>query len=196
MSRYRDHCQPRRWSRCRARRRWAQADGALRPPSTPSRACPHWRRRASAWSLSPRAPSTSPNQMADVVESDAAIAIAIMQAANNGNGPRGRTGGVPAGNRAHFRRPGWSPSPRGWRPTSCSAGRLGLGALRALPPSCRFGALRGGSHRRRCADHRSGRACRRRSRPRCRPPGLGRPLRRGVRNGPGAGGWARRAPSP
>src|SRR5215210_401509 len=41
------------------------------------------------------APATSPNQIADVVESDAAIAIAIMQAANNGNGPRGRTGGVP-----------------------------------------------------------------------------------------------------
>jgi putative nucleotidyltransferase with HDIG domain len=42
------------------------------------------------------APSTSAGQIADVVESDAAIAIAIMQAANNGNGPRGRTGGVPA----------------------------------------------------------------------------------------------------
>src|SRR5688500_276882 len=41
-------------------------------------------------------PSSSPNQIADIVESDAAIAIAIMQAANNGNGPRGRTGGVPA----------------------------------------------------------------------------------------------------
>jgi len=42
------------------------------------------------------APSTSPGQIADVIESDAAIAIAVMQAANNGNGPRGRTGGVPA----------------------------------------------------------------------------------------------------
>ena len=41
-------------------------------------------------------PSTSPGQIADVVESDAAIAIAVMQAANNGNGPRGRTGGIPA----------------------------------------------------------------------------------------------------
>ncbi len=41
-------------------------------------------------------PSTSSGQIADVVESDAAIAIAIMQAANNGNGPRGRTSGVPA----------------------------------------------------------------------------------------------------
>ena len=40
-------------------------------------------------------PSTSPGQIADVVESDPAIAIAVMQAANNGNGPRGRTGGVP-----------------------------------------------------------------------------------------------------
>ncbi|MEJ7875275.1 MAG: HDOD domain-containing protein [Solirubrobacterales bacterium] len=42
------------------------------------------------------APSTSSGQIADVIESDAALAIAIMQAANNGNGPRGRTGGVPA----------------------------------------------------------------------------------------------------
>ena len=41
-------------------------------------------------------PATSASQIADVVESDAAIAIAVMQAANNGNGPRGRTGGVPA----------------------------------------------------------------------------------------------------
>lgn len=41
-------------------------------------------------------PSSAANQIADVIESDAAIAIAIMQAANNGNGPRGRTGGVPA----------------------------------------------------------------------------------------------------
>jgi putative nucleotidyltransferase with HDIG domain len=40
-------------------------------------------------------PSSSPSQIADVIESDAAIAIAVMQAANNGNGPRGRTGGVP-----------------------------------------------------------------------------------------------------
>ena len=39
---------------------------------------------------------TSGNQIADLVESDPAIAIAILQAANNGNGPRGRTGGVPA----------------------------------------------------------------------------------------------------
>ncbi len=41
------------------------------------------------------ATSTSIAQMADVIESDAALAIAVMQAANNGNGPRGRTGGVP-----------------------------------------------------------------------------------------------------
>ena len=41
-------------------------------------------------------PASSPGQIADVVESDPAIAIAVMQAANNGNGPRGRTGGVPA----------------------------------------------------------------------------------------------------
>jgi putative nucleotidyltransferase with HDIG domain len=41
-------------------------------------------------------PSTAPGQIADVIEADAALAIAILQAANNGNGPRGRTGGVPA----------------------------------------------------------------------------------------------------
>jgi putative nucleotidyltransferase with HDIG domain len=40
-------------------------------------------------------PSTSSGQIADAIESDAAIAIAVMQAANNGNGPRGRTGGIP-----------------------------------------------------------------------------------------------------
>lgn len=39
-------------------------------------------------------PSSSTGQMADVVETDAALAIALMQAANNGNGPRGRNGGV------------------------------------------------------------------------------------------------------
>jgi putative nucleotidyltransferase with HDIG domain len=40
-------------------------------------------------------PSTSGGHIADVIEADAALAIAVMQAANNGNGPRGRTGGVP-----------------------------------------------------------------------------------------------------
>ena len=40
-------------------------------------------------------PATSLSQIADVVEADAAIAIAVLQAANNGNGPRGRTGSVP-----------------------------------------------------------------------------------------------------
>ena len=39
--------------------------------------------------------SASKGQIADVIEADAALAIAVMQAANNGNGPRGRTGGVP-----------------------------------------------------------------------------------------------------
>ena len=39
-------------------------------------------------------PVTSAGELADVIESDAAMAIAVMQAANNGNGPRGRTGGV------------------------------------------------------------------------------------------------------
>jgi putative nucleotidyltransferase with HDIG domain len=36
----------------------------------------------------------SPNEIADVVESDAALAIAVMRAANNGNGPPGRVAGV------------------------------------------------------------------------------------------------------
>jgi putative nucleotidyltransferase with HDIG domain len=38
--------------------------------------------------------ASSPNEIAEAVESDAAIAIAIMRAANNGDGPSGRTGGV------------------------------------------------------------------------------------------------------
>jgi putative nucleotidyltransferase with HDIG domain len=37
---------------------------------------------------------TSAGEIADAIESDAALAIAVMQAANNGNGPRGRTAGV------------------------------------------------------------------------------------------------------
>lgn len=40
-------------------------------------------------------PATSNGQIADAVEADAALAIAVLQAANNGGGPRGRTGGVP-----------------------------------------------------------------------------------------------------
>ncbi len=39
-------------------------------------------------------PTTSSGELAEAVEADAAIAIAVMQAANNGNGPRGRTGSV------------------------------------------------------------------------------------------------------
>ena len=39
-------------------------------------------------------PATSVGDLADVIESDAALAIAVLQAANNGNGPRGRTAGV------------------------------------------------------------------------------------------------------
>lgn len=39
-------------------------------------------------------PASSAGDLADVIEADAALAIAVMQAANNGNGPRGRTGGV------------------------------------------------------------------------------------------------------
>lgn len=40
-------------------------------------------------------PASTAGELADVIESDAGLAIAVMQAANNGNGPRGRTGGVP-----------------------------------------------------------------------------------------------------
>jgi putative nucleotidyltransferase with HDIG domain len=39
-------------------------------------------------------PATSSNELAEAVEADAALAIAIMRAANNGDGPSGRTGGV------------------------------------------------------------------------------------------------------
>jgi HD-like signal output (HDOD) protein/DNA-binding CsgD family transcriptional regulator len=38
--------------------------------------------------------AAAPGDIADVVESDAALAIAVMRAANNGNGPSGRTSGV------------------------------------------------------------------------------------------------------
>lgn len=41
-------------------------------------------------------PAPSSGQIAEVVEADAGLAIAVLQAANNGNGPRGRTAGVPA----------------------------------------------------------------------------------------------------
>src|SRR5688500_2755370 len=41
-------------------------------------------------------PSTSNGEVAEAVEADAAMAIAILQAANNGNGPRGRAASVPA----------------------------------------------------------------------------------------------------
>jgi putative nucleotidyltransferase with HDIG domain len=40
-------------------------------------------------------PSPASADIADAVEADAAIAIAVMQAANNGDGPRARAGGVP-----------------------------------------------------------------------------------------------------
>ena len=40
-------------------------------------------------------PTASSADVAEAVEDDAALAIAVMQAANNGNGPRGRTGTVP-----------------------------------------------------------------------------------------------------
>ena len=40
-------------------------------------------------------PTTSRGELAEALEADAALAIAVMQAANNGSGPRGRTGSVP-----------------------------------------------------------------------------------------------------
>ena len=40
--------------------------------------------------------AASPGDLADAVEADAALAIAVMRAANNGHGPSGRIGGVPA----------------------------------------------------------------------------------------------------
>ena len=39
--------------------------------------------------------AASPTDLAEAVESDAAIAITVMRAANNGNGPAGRVAGVP-----------------------------------------------------------------------------------------------------
>jgi len=38
--------------------------------------------------------NASPNDVADAIESDAALAIAVMRAANNGDGPSGRVGGA------------------------------------------------------------------------------------------------------
>jgi putative nucleotidyltransferase with HDIG domain len=38
--------------------------------------------------------SSSASELAEAVEADAALTIAVMQAANNGHGPRGRTGSV------------------------------------------------------------------------------------------------------
>jgi putative nucleotidyltransferase with HDIG domain len=38
--------------------------------------------------------TTGPGELAEAVESDAALTIAVMRAANNGNGPSGRAGGV------------------------------------------------------------------------------------------------------
>jgi HD-like signal output (HDOD) protein/DNA-binding CsgD family transcriptional regulator len=40
-------------------------------------------------------PTTSSGELAEAVEADAALAIAVMHAANNGDGPSGRTGSVP-----------------------------------------------------------------------------------------------------
>ena len=40
------------------------------------------------------AEGSSPGDVAETVESDAAIAIAVMRAANNGDGPAGRVGGI------------------------------------------------------------------------------------------------------
>src|SRR4051794_36669424 len=38
--------------------------------------------------------ASSSNELADAIEADAALAITVMRAANNGAGPSGRTGGV------------------------------------------------------------------------------------------------------
>src|SRR4051812_39194857 len=38
--------------------------------------------------------ASSSNELADAIEADAALAITVMRAANNGAGPAGRTGGV------------------------------------------------------------------------------------------------------
>jgi putative nucleotidyltransferase with HDIG domain len=40
-------------------------------------------------------PTTSSAELAEAVEADAALTIAVLRAANNGNGPRGRAGSVP-----------------------------------------------------------------------------------------------------
>jgi HD-like signal output (HDOD) protein/DNA-binding CsgD family transcriptional regulator len=40
-------------------------------------------------------PSSSNGEITEAVEADAALAIAVLQAANNGNGPRGRAASVP-----------------------------------------------------------------------------------------------------
>src|SRR5262245_44367245 len=38
--------------------------------------------------------TSGPAELTEAVESDAALTIAVMRAANNGNGPAGRAGGV------------------------------------------------------------------------------------------------------
>ena len=73
----------------------ARAASGSPPPSRRSRSCPRWPRPpAPARALRPRR-RLGPSELAEAVESDAALAIAVMRAANNGDGPAGRVGGVP-----------------------------------------------------------------------------------------------------
>ena len=51
--------------------------------------CRRWPRRAGALLGLCERQATSPSDLADAVEADAALAIAVMRAANNGNGPPG-----------------------------------------------------------------------------------------------------------
>ena len=66
---------------CRRLRRGHRAAGAAR-------------RRAGGWSGSASARRPRPGDVAEAIEADTALAIAVMRAANNGDGPSGRTGGV------------------------------------------------------------------------------------------------------
>ena len=71
----------------------ARAGAGSRPRSTPSCAA-----RAGGVTPTPAGrhdeAAASGDELADAIESDAALAIAVMRAANNGGGPHGRTGGV------------------------------------------------------------------------------------------------------
>ncbi len=113
----------------------------------------------------------SPSEVVEAVESDAALAIAVMRAANNGDGPSARVGGVreavdalsPAGVRTiagrsehlrHLRRRGDAVGPPG-----------------AVPPTRGRHPPRRRSGRRGRPSWPARRAGRRRPASRCRPPG-------------------------